>query len=133
MTIDWKRWMEPLRDAAIIMVLTTVGGFVLGFSGIKASPENATVYNVIVMFMGILGFTIIGSITKRKRIEYLPIVALIVWLINFANVAVGWLTFQDWIFSALGIAVWMLLGGALSYIFVRNSPASPKVESGRSE
>ena len=132
MTIDWKRWMEPLRDAAIIAALTQVGGFVLGFSGIKVA-ENATVYNSIVMFMGILGFTIIGSTTKHKRIEYLPIVALILWLINFANVAMGWLTFQDWIFSALGIAVWMLLGGALSYIFVRDSPASPKVESGRSE
>ena len=129
MTIDWKRWMEPLRDAAIIAALTVVGGFL----GKKFTPENATLQNAVVMFMGILGFMIIGGTTKHKRIKYLPIVALIVWLINFANVAIGWATIQDWILSALGIAIWMLLGWALSYIFVRNSPASPKVGSARSE
>lgn len=120
MSINWKRWMEPLRDAVIIAVLTQVG-FVLELSGMKVAPENN---DAVVMFMGILGFTIIGSTTKHKRIEYLPLVALILWLINLFNVAKGWLTFQGWILSALGIAIWMLLGWAFSYIFVRNSPAS---------
>jgi len=121
MTINWKRWMEALRDAVIIAVLTQVG-FILELSGIKVAPENNS---AVVMFMGILGFTIIGSTTKNKRIEYLPIVALILWVINLFNVAKGWLTFQDWVLSALGIAIWMSLGWALSYIFVRNRPASP--------
>ena len=84
--MEWKRWIEPLRDAAIIYVLTLVGGFILGFSGIKVAPENATIYNAMTMFMGVLGFTIIGSTTKHKRIKYLPIVALVLWLLNFSNV-----------------------------------------------
>jgi hypothetical protein len=132
MTINWTSWKEPLRDAAIIFALTIVGGFVLGFSAIKVIPENAIIYSAMTMFMGILAFTIIGCTTKHRRVEYLPAVAFVLWLLNLINVPLGFLTFGGWIYTIIGIAIWALIGGALSFIFVRNNPPSP-VEPARSE
>jgi hypothetical protein len=124
MRVNWKIFKEPLRDAAIIYGLTVVGGFILGFSGIKVAPETMVFYNVMGMFMGILGFTIIGCTTKHNRVKYLPIVVLILWLITFSNVAMGVITSWNWVLSIYGMAIWMLLGGGLSYIFVRGTSAS---------
>jgi positive regulator of sigma E activity len=132
MTIDWKSWKESLRDAVIIYALTLLSAVIIDFLDVIAKREYTAASRVILRIVLVLGFTIVGCITKHKREAYLPRVALIVWLILLSNVALGYTTFENWVFSVPVIAMSMLIGGALSYIFVRNAPASPKTEAGGS-
>jgi hypothetical protein len=125
MTINWKIWKDALRDAAIIFAIIMLGGLVVGFSGIDFGQAG-----IFETSVGVISFTIIGCITKHERSEHLPRVAVLLWL--FFNVLIGQDS-QSWLFSIIGIGVWMLLGVGLSYIFVRNTSPSPKVESAGSE
>lgn len=126
MTIDWKSWKDPLRDAAMIYVITLFGGFVEGFTGAMAGQESPSTSKAMSIVTFVLGFTIVGCSTKHERSKHLPVVALLVWLVNLSNVPLGFKTFPDWVQSILLFMLYMLIGGAFSYIFVRGTPSSLK-------
>ena len=119
------RWRGVIRDVFIICFLTFIGGLVVQTSvGAPATRFKAFVLSNL--FLQIVGFTIGGCITKTKRIKHLFIVSIGVWIVNLLNIVSGASTFALWLVSLLPTLLMMLIGGALSFLFVR----TPKTAQG---
>jgi hypothetical protein len=110
-----------IRDIGILMILTAVGGFIVGYyssmSSVEISQED--LYILVApanILLGTIGFVISGARARRRKWIHLFAVAIGLWLIGFINVPLLGLTFIDWITSLLFILIMMLVGGALSYL-----------------
>ena len=130
MNLDWK----PLaRDIGIVWVAMNLGGLVVGFAGGILLGPNAIMdprVQLSISFssfvFGIVGFTIAGALVKISRFKHLLIVAVGVWLISAPALLVAPLTLQQWLWALPFNTVVALIGGSLSFLFVR----APKVERG---
>ena len=105
-----------VRDAAIVLVLTFFGGFVIGF----ANPygNNAVAIAVSNTIFSSIGFFIAGCLKKEARFQHLSKVVLLVWLASALNIFFG-VSIVQWIASILFLYVTMGVGGGLSFIFVK--------------
>ena len=122
MKISWK---GVIRDVLIICILTFAGALVVRTS----VGDLATRFKLFLLsnlFLQIVGFTIGGCIAKTRRIKHLFIVAIGVWIVNLLNIALGASTFTLWLVSLLPTLLMMLIGWALSFLFVR----APKTAQG---
>jgi len=108
-----------IRDVAIIFLLTFIGGFVIGFAGGGRTPRTMAAVAISNMSLGTVGFTISGCLAVGKRWNHLAFVALGVWLIGLMNIEIAGISFWQWVFSSIFVAIMMGLGGALSYAFKR--------------
>lgn len=130
MNLNWK----PLvRDIAIVWVAMNLGGAVVGFVGGVLLGPNAMMDPRIQLSIsfssfvfGIVGFTIAGALVKVSRFKHLFIVAVAVWLISATALLVAPVTLQQWLWGLPFNTVVALIGGCLSFVFVR----APKVEPG---
>jgi hypothetical protein len=106
-----------IRDVFIIVVLTAVGGFVVGFTmGIKSSAAMLAIALSNMVF-GTIGFIISGCLAKGNRWWHLAWVGIGVWLAGLINVFAFGFGIVQWIFSVVAIGIMMGLGGGLSYFF----------------
>ena len=116
-----------IRDVVIVWVLTAMGGFVAGVA--TGGPErDAQRFMLAVaasnLLLGTVGFTIAGCLSPPGRWRHLSVVAVGVWLAGLINVAFVGVTIPQWIGSVIFIAIIMGIGGALSYVFKRDSKPS---------
>jgi hypothetical protein len=116
------RWLAVVRDIALVILLTFLAGFVIGFSGAQGRGGISAVALGNLVF-GTIGFTISGCLANRKRWRHLAVVAVGVWLLGLVNLA-GRVTLFYWIFSAIPVALMMIAGGALSYALVRSKSSA---------
>jgi len=110
-----------IRNTFIVWILTFLAGFVVGFAqGLGAiAPSNWMAVIALGNFIfGIVGFTIVGAMTKISRFKHLFKVMLAVWALSLINVLIGPFTLTNWILSFLFLLVTMLVGGAISFLFV---------------
>lgn len=110
-------WKPIIRDALIIVILTAIGGFIIGISG---APDSSAFLAIIVsnILFTCVGFTISGAIAKINRFQHLFKVAICVWIFGLINIFFG-LTFLSWVFSSIFVLICMGIGGLASFIFVR--------------
>lgn len=113
------KWKAVIRDVIIIWILTFLGGYVVAVATAPSSPNLNAVAISNLIFL-IVGFTISGCIEKVKRFNHLSIVALAVWLAGLFNVLFLDKSMIDWLSGILAIAITMLIGGLISFIFVRS-------------
>ena len=115
-----------IRDAAIVWVLTAIGGFVIGVSGgSHGNPQRHQAALAISNFLlGTVAFTIAGCLAPRPRWNHLAYVALGAWLTGLINVIFFHVTIPQWMFSALFTGIIMGVGGGLSYIFKKDTVSS---------
>src|SRR5438067_10287880 len=111
-------WRAVVRDAVLIYLLTFLGGFVLGFSGIRVA-ENPTVYRLVSSFLSVVALTISACIMKSNRLRHLFLVVVAVWIIASTNIPLGFETFSSWFGSIVYFAILALVAWGLSYVFLR--------------
>ena len=111
-------WIGVLRDIIIIWVLTFLGGFFVGLTGVRGERGQLAI-SVLAILLMIVGFTISGCIVKVNRFKHLFVVALGVWITSIVNIFLGISDLVTWILCIITIVFSMLIGGALSLIFVR--------------
>jgi hypothetical protein len=116
-----------IRDVVIVWVLTAMGGFVAGIA--TAGPQrDAQRFMLAVavsnLLLGTVAFTIVGCLAPPPRWRHLAIVAAGAWLTSFINVVFFGVGIAQWIAAAIFIAIIMGIGGALSYVFKRDTKPS---------
>jgi hypothetical protein len=105
-------------DAAIVLGLTFVGGFAIGFVGAVVGMSAQAQNNF--MIISNAGGVILGSFIAALRtksgslVRHLQAVGTLVWLFNLVNVAFGIISFLQFLFSAIITALLVALGGWLS-------------------
>jgi hypothetical protein len=112
---------------AIIFILTAMGGFVAGVAtGGPSRDAHRSMLAIVAsnLLLGTLGFTISGCLAPPGRWRHLLLVAAGAWLASLINVAFFVLSLPQWIGGAIFIAIMMGFGGALSYVFKRDSQPS---------
>jgi hypothetical protein len=111
-----------IRDVIIIWVLTSMGGFVIGFA-LAGLPDAKTrevgAYAVANFLFGTLGFTIAGYLAPPRKWRHLGVVAIGVWFTSLINVMFFRTSIPQWIGGAIFLAIIMVLGGALSNFLKR--------------
>jgi hypothetical protein len=111
-----------IRDVIIIWILTSMGGFVIGFAlaGLPdAKVREAGAYAVSNLLFGTLGFTIAGFLAPSRKWRHLGIVAIGVWFTSLINVMFLGVSVPQWIGGAIFLAIFMGLGGAISNVLRR--------------
>jgi hypothetical protein len=113
MIINYK---AVARDAAIVLGLTFLGGFVIGIT----SPNELNISAIAIsnIVLSVVGFFIAGCLTKSLRFQHLSVVALCVWLVSAHNILLG-VSFLQWVFSSVYVLITMGVGGGLSLLFVK--------------
>jgi FtsH-binding integral membrane protein len=112
--MDWK---AIARDTLIIIVLTGIGGFIVGLSGSSGPSALVAIAVSNILFMSV-GFTISGAIVKKERFRHLFKVAVCLWVFSLINVFFGF-ALVEWVFSFVSILIAMGLGGTFSFVFAR--------------
>jgi hypothetical protein len=113
-----------IRDVVIVVVLTGIGGFVIGLSGGLRSSTGMIALAVSNLLLGTIGFIISGCLARENRWRHLWIVALGVWIFGIVNIVFFGFSIGQWIASAFAIALMTGAGGGLSYVFRRNDAPS---------
>jgi hypothetical protein len=109
-----------IRDTAIVVVFTAIGGFVIGLAGAFGTQRGMLAMIASNFLLGTIGFVVSGCLSRGNRWRHLSFVALGVWLFGLVNVAFFGFTIIQWIISSFAIAMMMGIGGALSYVFRRD-------------
>jgi len=120
------RFGPIIRDVVIIVVLTAMGGFVIGLTGTVASQRGMVAIMASNLLFGTVGFIISGCLAPGERWPHLAYVAVGVWLFGLVNVIFFRVGIVQWFFSSIAVGLMMGLGGACSYVFRRDKspPAS---------
>ena len=113
-----------IRDVVIIVVLTAIGGFVIGLSGGLRSSTGMIAIAVSNLLLGTVGFIISACLAHGNRWRHLWIVALGVWIFGIVNIMFFGFSIGQWIASAFAIALMTGAGGGLSYVFRKNDAKS---------
>ena len=120
-------WKVVIRDTFIVWCFTALGGLTIGFAfglvGAVSSPKLPVALAFSNILFGIVGFTIVGVLTKTKRFRHLLVVTATAWLTSLLNVGLFGATLTQWALSLVLLVLIMLLGGALSFLLVR--PTKP--------
>ena len=118
MSIQWK---SVARDTLIIFLLTFLGGFVIGFAVASANaPVSMAAIGLSNVLFATVGFCISGCLSPIQRFRHLGVVLAVVWLLGLVNLLImDNLNILTWIVSLIPLAVAMLVGGGISFLFVR--------------
>jgi hypothetical protein len=111
-----------IRDVAIISVLGLAGGFAIGVAAGWGSPPGIGLAALNLLLVT-LGFVISGCLAIGNRWRHLAYVALGVWLAGSMNVVFYDSTIVEWLLGAPLVALMMGLGGAISYLFKKDTRA----------
>tara|TARA_B100000700_G_scaffold40806_1_gene41486 strand:- start:136 stop:510 length:375 start_codon:yes stop_codon:yes gene_type:complete len=115
---QWTGTKAIIRDVIIVWILTSIGGFLVGFQAEVIGGQGATITALALsnMLLGTTAFCISGCMIQEARWKHLAIVATFCWLTSLVNVIVEFMTIADWISSIVWILIWAGLGGGLSFI-----------------
>jgi hypothetical protein len=102
-----------VRDVAIVWVLTSIGGFVVGFATALAShgaPRDMQRYMAAIaasnFLLGTVAFTVVGCLAPSARWRHLGIVAVAAWLTDLINVGLFGVNIRQWFLGAIFMAVY---------------------------
>lgn len=113
-----------IRDVVIVWLLTAMGGFVVGVVA-GGPPRDAQRYMlglaVSNLLLGTVAFTIAGCLAPPRRWRHLGFVAFGAWFTSLINVVFFGVSIPQWIGGAIFMAIFMGLGGAISYLFKRDT------------
>lgn len=134
------RWRIILRNAAIVIGLTFVGGLVVTIISAllwKVFPSH-TLIAVTDLICETLGFFISGSLTRSQRWKYLCLTVIPVWVSDLIRLTFAFqiltrirgseaaLTFAitNGILTLPQTFILMLVGGGLSFLLVRGDSST---------
>ncbi len=112
-----------IRDVAIVILLSFVGGFiggfVLGVAKINEPEVMTLVIAVISIVSTVAGFWIVGCLNKeapKERFSYLGYVGISVWLFGLINILIGLSSITQWVLSVIFVLICLAIGGGLSLL-----------------
>jgi hypothetical protein len=115
------RIMPVVHGVVIVWVLTAIAGAVASIvkSALQLSPpEGLLISGAFSFLLGTVAFTIVGcKAPPGNRWRHLAFVALATWLTSLINVLLFGVGIVQWIAGVIVVAMYMAMGGALSYIF----------------
>jgi hypothetical protein len=128
---QFKIW-PVLRDVIIVIVLSGLGGFIVGFASTSRHDSPLYIYSLALSnsLFCIIGFTISGCLAVENRWRHLAIVAAIVWAVSIFNVIFFEFTIIKWAASAIAIAIFAVIGGGISLLFKRKTPVEISSNAG---
>jgi hypothetical protein len=128
---QFKIW-PVLRDVIIVIVLSGLGGFIVGFASTSRHDSPLYIYSLALSnsLFCIIGFTISGCLAIENRWRHLAIVAAIVWAVSIFNVIFFEFTIIKWAASAIAIAIFAVIGGGISLLFKRKTPVEISSNAG---
>lgn len=131
MNKQFKIW-PVLRDVIIVIVLSGLGGFIVGFASTSRHDSPLYIYSLALSnsLFCIIGFTISGCLAVENRWRHLAIVAAIVWAVSIFNVIFFEFTIIKWAASAIAIAIFAVIGGGISLLFKRKTPVEISSNAG---
>jgi membrane protease YdiL (CAAX protease family) len=122
--MEWKR---VARDTVLILLLTGVGGFLVGFAAARNGHElPIAILGVSNVGLSVVGFAISGSLKRSDRVRHLLTVAVLVWGLSLVNLGFG-VTLGQWLASGLAILFACAVGGGISRLI------RPEVEAHAAE
>jgi hypothetical protein len=112
------RWRDVVRDIVIVFVLTAVGGFIVGVTGVTAGRRMiaAAASNLL---LGTVAFTIVGCLHESRRVVHTCTAALGNWILGLGLVAAGAATVLQWTMSVVPMLLTAALGAFLAQFFTR--------------
>jgi hypothetical protein len=122
------RFRDILQDAALIFLLTLLGGIVVLSLGSGAGMEKLLpVAGVANLLLATIGFCISGCRHPLRRWPHLLAVAGAVWLLSGLQLLIMPLPPVLWLANSVTILLFMALGGGLSLLLVpnRTPPTDP--------
>ncbi len=116
-------YWDILRDVLLILILTFVGGYLISCVALPVFKRPVFAIAASHFLLGTVGFTISGCLAKSRRWTYLANVAVFVWIAGVVNVIFAHVTLMHWFASFFAVASMMIAGGAISFLFKRNTEA----------
>ena len=114
------RWKALIRDVIFLFVLTFFGAFFIIFvSVVDGERISSAVFGLCLLILMIIGFIIIGCLAKVNRFQHLLQVSVGTWLLNGFIMLLPDIGLLEWFISIVFILIPMLIGGGISFIFVR--------------
>jgi hypothetical protein len=116
------QWKAVARDVVIVFILTAIGGFLIGLTGVARTNQAKYMLAIAAanFLMGIVAFTIAGSLAPAPRWRHLTIVVVASWVASLINVFVFEVPLLQWIFAIIPLFIMMGIGGSISCLFKRN-------------
>lgn len=112
------RWRAVVRDVAIVVLFSFLGGLVVGVAGTD-SQRMVLALGISNVLFGIVAFAIVGCLTPTNRFKHLAIVAAVAWLLSVVNVIVFGVPVGGWLMSLAVTAVVTAIGGGISLLLVK--------------
>ncbi len=114
------RWGAVALDTGIIMLLTALGGFIVGLASMgKPMEEMLPIIGLSNIILATVGFTIAGARNPQNRWLHVLLVGVALWLTSVHNVLLG-MDISGWFFAIPVIAVTAAIGTGISYLFARS-------------
>ncbi len=128
--INWKR---VLLEAFLIFIATALPTFIMSLFRSNIGPnDNIDLIEFKLKFfyaslaIEYIGFILIGCLHRNNRFSQLFFVALVLWLFSFSNFFVKPFSLGSIGKSFFHVMIAMVVGGAISFIFVRPKMSAPK-------
>lgn len=121
------RVVPVIRDVILVWFFTGVGGVATGITArvLELTPlQGMLILAASNFLLGTVAFTIVGCIAPPDRWRHLGLVALGAWFTSLINVLFFGVSIPQWIGGAIFTAIIMAMGGAISYIFKRDTEPS---------
>jgi len=112
--------LRVLRNAAIVYLLSFVGGIFASLMGYAIGQRGWSMAIILLLAVtNMLSFAVGGFICARSTqgqplVSHLTAVGLLLWASGLVNVAIGWITFWEWLPQPILIALCLAFGAWIS-------------------
>lgn len=127
----WKGWKAVIRDFAILAILLNLGVYILGPVIVGTGlPELAItgIFGLLSIIIQTFSYCLFGCLIKDNRWSHLHMVGLAVWAASFLKVILFQAPVMSWVFSFFIMLFTMLVGGGLSFLYVKPTEKIPGEE-----
>ncbi len=115
MHLNWKR---VSLHALTVFALSLVAGFGMGLvGGVMKTPVPMLWLALCNLVFASAGFAYAAYTTHDKRWAHLAAVALVLWLLSMVTPIFGLATWLEWLFSAVPVLIFMIVGGGAATLF----------------
>ena len=130
------RWLKTLRDVGVVLgvnllIALAVGIVLVVVTRAEDAPDRVIVVaNVASM---VLGFTLVGVLTRNHRIPHLARVCVGVWLLTGLQLLLAPASWRSWLLGFFMTCAAMWAGCGASWILRKPDPAPVTPEADRND
>ena len=110
--------LRVLRNASIALVLSLLGGLMIGLLGSSIPVMTAGVFMIFSNMAAVIACGFVSALTPKGQplLKHLAAVTIVVWVCGLLNVALGLTRLIHWIFQPVVLIPAMALGAGLAWL-----------------